>query len=125
VVVLLSQQALLPRLPQVSCPVLCLDGEEEPIAQFPTTPPSSALCPENLAYVLYTSGSTGQPKGVMISHQSLAAHSLAIGVRFELSPDDRVLQTAALTTDVSVEQMLSPLCVGAGVLIVDMESGTD
>src|SRR4029077_2138903 len=65
--VLLTQAALLERLPPTAADVLCLDGRDSGFAGD-ETPPRTAVLPENLAYVVYTSGSTGRPKGVEIPH---------------------------------------------------------
>lgn len=66
--------------------------------------------PEDLAYIMYTSGSTGQPKGVGVSHgavtQSLLAHDRHI------PPFSRFLQFAAPTFDVSVFEIFFPLFRG-------------
>ena len=74
--------------------------------------------PSALAYVLYTSGTTGQPKGVCVSHAN-ATHSLdAVADRYALQPDDRVLQFAALTFDVALEELFASLIRGATVVLL-------
>ncbi len=73
--------------------------------------------PDDLAYVLYTSGSTGRPKGVAVPHRALANHVLAIAGRFELTPDDRVLQLASLTFDVAAEELYPSWIRGAAVVL--------
>src|SRR5262249_23095506 len=65
----------------------------------------------------YTSGSTGRPKGVAVSHYSLVNHCDAIKEAFDLKRDDRVLQFAALSFDVSLEEILPTLAAGAALLI--------
>lgn len=71
----------------------------------------------DLAYVIFTSGSTGRPKGVMINHASLGAHADAIVGLFELTPQDRVLQFAALSFDVALEEIIPTLVSGATVVL--------
>ncbi|MFE9650762.1 amino acid adenylation domain-containing protein [Streptomyces sp. NPDC006365] len=79
--------------------------------------PARGPRPDDLAYVLYTSGSTGPPKGVMISHRSLA-HSLTTVARaYELTPGDRVLHAAALGFDTSLEQIFATLISGATLVL--------
>ena len=78
----------------------------------------------SLAYIHFTSGSTGQPKGAAISRAALwafldgAAQSLGIG------GDDRVLAWNALSFDVSLLELLLPLWVGASTELLDSESAT-
>lgn len=73
------------------------------------------ILPGQLAYVVFTSGSTGEPKGVMVPHGALANHAQAAGARFGLQPDDRVLQFTPLCFDAAGEEIYPPLAVGAAV----------
>ena len=75
--------------------------------------------PDSLAYVLFTSGSTGQPKGVCVSHRAITAHVDNIRSVFGTTADDRVLQFSNLGFDPSIEQMLVPWSVGATVVFPD------
>jgi amino acid adenylation domain-containing protein len=70
-VALLTQAALLPDLPPLPCPVLCIDADHPPPA--PTEPTPVTL--DNLAYVMYTSGSTGRPKAVAVTHGAVANYT--------------------------------------------------
>ncbi len=78
---------------------------------------ASAVVPSNLAYVVYTSGSTGQPKGVLISHSALVSHSITLARRFDLCPEDRVLQFASLSFDVAAEEIFPTWLTGAGLVL--------
>ncbi|NJR32095.1 MAG: amino acid adenylation domain-containing protein [Chamaesiphon sp. CSU_1_12] len=69
------------------------------------------------AYLLYTSGSTGQPKGVSVDRQTLLAHCCGMAEYYQLQPHDRVLQFASLNFDPSLEQLLPALIAGAGVVL--------
>ena len=104
-------------LPEHGAAIVRLDLDAEAIASESGEDPRVPLRPENLAYVLYTSGSTGLPKGVMVEHGALAAHARAVVEHYGLGPDDRVLQFSSFNFDVSVEQMLPPLTVGACVVL--------
>ena len=70
----------------------------------------------NLAYVIYTSGSTGRPKGVAMSHRSLANLIQWQIAAFESPGQAKTLQFAALSFDVSIQEIFSTWCLG-GVLV--------
>lgn len=71
----------------------------------------------NLAYVIHTSGSTGVPKGVLITQRSLVDHNLSVVAQYKLNSGDRVLQFASVGFDVSIEEMLPAWLAGAAVII--------
>ncbi len=71
---------------------------------------------DHLAYVIHTSGSTGAPKGVMLSHRSLVCYADAMRAHLALGPADRVLQFASPAFDVMVEEVFPALLAGACVV---------
>ncbi len=73
--------------------------------------------PADWAYLLYTSGSTGQPKGVMIEHGGLLNHLYSKIDDLKLTRHSRVAQTASHGFDISLWQLLAPLLCGASVHI--------
>ncbi|QDE88854.1 non-ribosomal peptide synthetase [Myxococcus xanthus] len=70
-----------------------------------------------VAYIVFTSGSTGEPKGVMVEHRSVVNHNVALAARFGLRPGDRMLQFAPLSFDAAAEDLYPPLVVGATVVM--------
>jgi amino acid adenylation domain-containing protein len=76
-------------------------------------------------YVLFTSGSTGNPKGAVVEHLGMLNHLWAKVVDLELTGADVIAQTAPLGFDISVWQMLCPLLIGGQVHVISDETGYD
>ncbi|HLX06675.1 MAG TPA: amino acid adenylation domain-containing protein, partial [Thermoanaerobaculia bacterium] len=93
-----------------------LDDLDEAIAGRGDTAPPAGAVPDNLAYVVYTSGSTGAPKGVAITHLALASFACETVSRWGLVPTDRFPQLAAIAFDISVEEMFPTWLAGATVV---------
>ncbi|MGP3975849.1 amino acid adenylation domain-containing protein [Streptomyces sp. 8N114] len=91
------------------------------LAPAPDAEPLSAPVPgspDDLAYVLYTSGSTGEPKGVEVHHAAAMCTLADLTERFALDAMDRTLALSALEFDLSVFDLFAPLTSGGAVVCV-------
>ncbi|MBZ4321267.1 non-ribosomal peptide synthetase [Streptomyces huiliensis] len=81
----------------------------------PAEPPGPG--PEDLAYVLHTSGSSGRPKPVQVPHSAVQNRFLWGQSRYPIGPDDTVVHWGSLVFDCSFWVVLAPLCFGATLLV--------
>ncbi|MDH6439007.1 amino acid adenylation domain-containing protein [Streptomyces sp. SAI-144] len=80
---------------------------------------------DQLAYIYFTSGSTGEPKGAMCEHAGFVNHVLAKVEDLGIGEDDVVAQTAPQCFDISLWQLLAGPVVGGRTLVVDQETVLD
>ncbi|MEU3895243.1 amino acid adenylation domain-containing protein [Streptomyces sp. NPDC045251] len=100
-----------------SAAVVAVQGD--PADEDPASPVPSAVDGTDGAYIIYTSGSSGAPKGVRVDHAPLARLCEEINTRYGIGPGDRVLQMAAVSFDTSIEQILVTLLHGAALVLPD------
>ncbi|GAA4198979.1 hypothetical protein GCM10022252_50160 [Streptosporangium oxazolinicum] len=86
--------------------------------------PGVPLHPANLAYVMYTSGSTGAPKGVLIEHRAVTAFVRGAQHLYGLSPQDRFVQFSSIAFDVSTFDAFGALLSGAALHVASTETRT-
>ncbi len=120
--VLLTQGHLLDALPSYAGQIIPinLSGQvvhgDHSIVQ-PAENPRSPVNADNLAYVLYTSGSTGLPKGAMIPHRAICNHMYWMQAEFSLDESDAVLQKTPFSFDASVWEFYAPLLSGGRLIM--------
>jgi amino acid adenylation domain-containing protein len=85
---------------------------------YPDADPAVEVAPGQLAYVYFTSGSTGAPKGAMCEHLGMVNHLTAKVDDFGIGPGDVVVQNARQSFDISLWQLVAPLTVGGATLIL-------
>src|SRR6266516_3862793 len=83
------------------------------------------VAPDQLAYIYFTSGSTGEPKGAMCEHAGLLNHLFAKIDDLGIGERDVVAQTAPQCFDISLWQLVAALLVGGRTLIVEQEAIMD
>ncbi|WP_447050613.1 amino acid adenylation domain-containing protein [Streptomyces rosealbus] len=95
--------------------LLDLETEEAAITARPATAPAVAMHPDNAAYVLYTSGSTGQPKGAVNTHAAFTNRIAWMQHTYHLTDADRVLFKTPIGFDVNGWEWTWPLTTGARI----------
>ena len=83
------------------------------------------VAPDQLAYIYFTSGSTGEPKGAMCEHAGMLNHLLAKITDLEIAEGDVVAQTAPQSFDISLWQLVSALLVGGRTQLVEQAAILD
>ncbi|MCB1671179.1 MAG: acyl-CoA ligase (AMP-forming), exosortase A system-associated [Gammaproteobacteria bacterium] len=73
----------------------------------------------DMVAILYTSGSTGNPKGVVLSHRNMMAGARSVSQYLENTREDRVLAVLPLSFDAGLSQLTTAFCVGASVTLMD------
>lgn len=113
--ILLAHEKLLPRLPESEAQVILLDDT----AQWDGESEANPVCltsAGNLAYIMYTSGTTGRPKGTMIPHQAVGR--LVKNTNFaDLTENDVFLQFAPISFDASTLELWAPLLNGGRLVV--------
>jgi amino acid adenylation domain-containing protein len=124
--VVLTQRRLLERLPEGAGRAICLDDDWGRGAG--TEPAGGVGCgagPENLAYVLYTSGSTGAPKGVAMPHRALVNLVEWQRRNSRLGRGARTLQFTSLGFDVSFQEMFATWSTGGTLVLISEAARRD
>lgn len=105
---LLSFSKFKPKLEDFKFPVVYFDLSKDEIETFsylPINKKITGVTPEDLCYIVYTSGSTGNPKGVLIQHKNICHLVKAEKKIFKVTPQDRVYQGLSIAFDAALEEI--------------------
>jgi amino acid adenylation domain-containing protein len=116
-IVLVGDERSLARLPPLRALTFCFERDEPAISQNSAQRPLRAADPANLAYVAYTSGSLGTPKGVMVEHRSASGYVATIAAAFGLTDRDRTVHFSSLSFDSSIDEVFASLASGATLVL--------
>jgi amino acid adenylation domain-containing protein len=115
--VLITGKGMVPEAIPEGCEVLLLEddpaGKIDGFGSRPSSNPVSGVTPDDIAYVIYSSGSTGQPKGVLLRHSGLVNYNVNAALMYSMTPEDRVLQFCSVSFDIAVEEIFITWFSGA------------
>ncbi len=117
---IISTHALRKNVPGTSAQVVLID-DDQTLSSYPTHRPAVAITQEQLAYVIHTSGSSGRPKGVQISHRNAVSFLLASHRYFHMNHSDILLAVTTLSFDISVLEIFLPLLGEARIRLIPRE----
>ncbi len=110
--VVLTQERVVAGLPAHRTQRVCLDAYWPTIAQYSDENPGSRATADNMAYLLYTSGSTGQPKGVLGVHRATVNALAWMWQAYPLASDEVCCQKTSISFGDSIQELLGPLLQG-------------
>ncbi|WP_168595984.1 Pls/PosA family non-ribosomal peptide synthetase [Rhizobium sp. SG570] len=107
------------RAKQLSVPFVLIDAADAEItarSDAPLQPNAVPSASDDTCYILYTSGTTGKPKGVVIKHQSICNFVRVAAAAYGYRPGDRVYQGMTIAFDFSAEEIWVPFAAGATIV---------
>jgi len=106
--------------PQSQAKTVCIDSDVKELKEAPASNPSVKTTADNLAYIVYTSGSTGEPKGVAVTHK--AVNRLVCNADYlQVESGDRILQASNASFDAATFEIWGSLINGACLVGVSRE----
>jgi amino acid adenylation domain-containing protein len=123
--VLLTRSQITKSWSAVPARVVDLETDWPEISNGPSTVPESYATTANLAYVLYTSGSSGTPKGTLITHEGLVNYLYWAMHAYRVNDGEGVPLHSPIVFDLTVTSLFAPLLTGRKIILLPEESGVD
>ncbi len=95
------------------------------LKDFAKTEPAVEVTGDDLVYILYTSGSTGNPKGVQISHKNLVNFLYSMQNAPGMTAEDKLLAVTTISFDIAGLELFLPLLTGAEIVLADKDTAKD
>ena len=122
---LITRPSLLEKLGPCGAAVLASDRLDSLASGRPSGNLDRAVRPDQTAYVYFTSGTTGAPKGALASASNLASYVAAARERFAIGPADVMPAIARFTFSISMFELMAPLVSGGTLLLLEREHVLD
>ncbi|UFH45637.1 amino acid adenylation domain-containing protein [Flavobacterium galactosidilyticum] len=121
---LLTTKDLSASLPKLANTILIEDTIAS-LKKYPVTKLETQVNHEEVVYLLYTSGSTGNPKGVPITHKNLVNFLCSMALEPGINENDRLLSITTISFDIAALELYLPLIKGATLILADHETARD
>ena len=119
--IILTDSLVIPNLPPSAVPIFSFDRDSDKLQSFPNNNPGVEIELDQTAYLVYTSGTTGKPKGVMASHGNLIQYIVSAQERYGFNGQDIMPAMARFTFSISLFELLSPLVAGGRLLLLERD----
>ncbi|MFD5823951.1 amino acid adenylation domain-containing protein [Lentzea sp. NPDC060358] len=119
----LASGKVLAGLDQPTLPALALEGTPAELAGQSTAPIGVSVADDDTAYVLYTSGTTGRPNGVVVSHRSLVNYLSWAAAAYQIDQGTGALVHTSISFDLTLTGLFGPLIAGQRVVLLPESAG--